>query len=120
FIAVGSSAASALSALRLVGAIRALHAAVGARAGFRHLLPASAMVVAARRGALHRVHGALGRLPPDLLGGALDALGQEIAEALPVADHLDEPVGAFDVAPPELEADLLLRQIALLHAFHDP
>ena len=78
------------------------------------------MVVAARRGALHRVHGALGRLPPDLLGGALDALGQEIAEALPVADHLDEPVGAFDVAPPELEADLLLRQIALLHAFHDP
>src|SRR5437870_8689265 len=73
-----------------------------------------------RRGALHRVPGALGRRPPDLLGGALDALGQEIAEALPVADHLDEPVGAFDVAPPELEADLFLRQIALLHAFHDP
>src|SRR5262249_39072583 len=41
-------------------------------------------------------------------------------EALPVADHLEEPVGALDVAPPQSEPDLCLGEISLVHALHHP
>jgi len=50
----------------------------------------------------------LAAFPADLLRGALDALGQDVAEALPVADHLDQAVRAVHVAPDELESHLLL------------
>ena len=42
----------------------------------------AAVIMTARRRALHGVDGALGRLAAELLGGALDALGQDVAEAL--------------------------------------
>ena len=106
--------------LGLVRRVRALHGAVGRGAGVQHLFPAPAMVVAARRCALLGVDGALGRLAADLLRRALDTFGQEVAEALAVADHLDQAVRAVHIAPRELEADLLLGEIALLHALHDP
>src|SRR5262249_59905475 len=102
------------------GGVGGLHGAVGGGAGVEHLLPAPAVIVPARGGTLHRIHRALGRLASDLLRRALDPLGEEIAEALAVADHLDELVGAVHVAPIEAEADLVLREISLLHALHHP
>src|SRR4030081_2969536 len=72
------------------------------------------------RRTLHGVDRALRRLAADLLGGALDARGQDVAEALPVADHLEQLVRALDVAPCEAEAHLLLGEIPLLHALHHP
>src|SRR5207245_6792004 len=53
-------------------------------------------------------------------GRALDALGQDVAEAFAAADHLRQLVGTLDVAPLELEAELLAGDVALLLAFHDP
>src|SRR5207245_9915041 len=50
----------------------------------------------------------------------LDALGQDVAEAFAAADHLKQLVGALDVAPLELEAELLAGDVAFLLAFHDP
>src|SRR5262249_44131162 len=55
-----------------------------------------------------------------LAGGALDPLGQEVAEALAAAHQLEQPACALDVAPLELEAELLASDVALLLAFHDP
>ena len=100
--------------------IRALHRAVGGRARVEHLVPAPAMVVAARGGALLGVDGALRRLAADLLRRALDPFGEDVAEALAVADHLEQAVGALGIAEGQPEADLLLGEIALLHALHDP
>src|SRR5262249_38753725 len=71
-------------------------------------------------GALLRVHRAAGGLAADLLGGALDALGEHVAEALAVGDHLQEAIGALDVAPAEPEPHLRLGEVALVHALHHP
>ena len=102
------------------GRVGALHGAVGRGAGVQHLVPAAAVVVPAGRGALLGVDRALRRLAADLLGGALDALGEDVAEALALRDHLEQPVRAVHVAEAEPEADLLLGEVALLHALHHP
>src|SRR5216117_2058453 len=106
--------------LRLVDGVARLHRRGRRRRGVEHLLPARAVVVAARRGALARVDRGLRRLAAELLGGALDALGEQVAESLAPADHLQQPVGAGDVAPLEIEPHLLLREPALLEALHHP
>src|SRR4030095_3700750 len=66
------------------------------------------------------VYAALGRLAAHLLGGALDPLRENVAEALAIDDHLQQAVGAFGIAPLESEPDLLLGEGALLHALHHP
>src|SRR5262245_5334726 len=100
------------------------HAALkGARrpgAGVEHLLPAPAMIVAARRRALQGVDRRVLGLATEPLGGALHTLGEEIAEPLALDDHLQQTVGALDIAPLEIEAHLLLREPALLEALHYP
>src|SRR5262249_52493343 len=78
------------------------------------------MIVAARRGALARVDRRLEGSASQFFGGALHALGEQGAAALASADHLAEAVGALDIAPLEVEADLLLREPALLQALHHP
>ena len=106
--------------LGLERGVGALHGPVGRGAGVEHLLPAAPVVVAAGRRALHGEDRALRGLAADLLRGALDPLGQDVAEAPPVTDHLQQLVGALDVAPGEPEAHLLLGEVALLHALHHP
>src|SRR5438309_10603992 len=95
----------------------------GARAGgdrVEHLLPARAVVVAARHGTLQRVDRTVLGRRPELLGRALDALGQESSEPAAVDDQVDELAGALDVAPSEVEPELRPGVAALLHALHDP
>src|SRR5437660_399444 len=106
--------------LRLVDRVARLHRRRRRRRRVEHLLPARAVVVAARRGALAGIDGRLRRLAAELLGRALDALGEQVAESLALADHLQQAVGAGDVAPLEVEAHLLLGEPALLEAFHHP
>src|SRR5919201_1086298 len=88
--------------------------------GVEHLLPARAVIMAARRRALAGVDRRLGRLAAELLGGTLDALREQIAESFALADHLQQPIRAGDVAPLEVEAHLLLAEPALLEALHHP
>src|SRR6266850_3802524 len=76
--------------------------------------------MAAVRRPLARVHRRVLGRAAKLFRGALDALGEQVPEALALADHLDEPVGALDVAPLQLEAHLRRREPALLEAFHHP
>src|SRR2546427_516620 len=112
--------ARGLAELGLVDGVAGLHRRRRRRRRVEHLLPARAVVVAARRGALARVNrGVLGGAA-ELLGRALDALGQQVAEALALADHLDQPVGALNIAPLEVEAHLLRREPPLFEALHHP
>src|SRR5882724_1820765 len=106
--------------LRRMHGVPRLHRRGGRRARVEHLLPSRAMIVAARRGALLDVDRAFLGGPAQFFGGALDALGQEVPQPLPATDHLKETVGALDVAPLELDAELLAGDAALLLALHDP
>src|SRR5438093_6739472 len=103
-----------------VHGVARLHRRGGRRARVEHLLPPRAMVVAARCGALLDVDRALLGGPAELLGGPLDALGEDIAEAFAAAHHPEQTVRALDIAPLELEAELLPGDVALLLALHDP
>src|SRR5947207_6388233 len=96
------------------------HRRVGRGAGVEHLLPAVAMVVAARHRALHRVDRAVLRGPAQLLRGPFGPFGEDVSEALAVGDDVDELARALHVAPLQVEAELLLRDVALLHALHHP
>src|SRR5262249_22553929 len=98
----------------------ALEGAGRAGARVEHLVPARAMVVAARRGADFGVDGGLLRLAAELLGSALDAFAEDIAESFAAADHLDQPVGALDIAPLQLEPELLSGDEPALLALHHP
>src|SRR5262249_42406625 len=97
-----------------------LHRGGRRRARVEHFLPPRAVVVAARRGALLDVDRAVLGRPAELLGGALDAVGEEIAEAFAAAHHPEQPLRALDVAPLELEAELFAGDVALLLTLHDP
>src|SRR4030095_13211276 len=66
------------------------------------------------------VDRALLRGAAELLGGPLDAVGEEVAEAFAAAHHPEQALRALDVAPLELEAELLPGDVALLLALHDP
>src|SRR5262245_7158793 len=103
-----------------VHGVARLHRGGGRRARVEHLLPSRAVIVAARRGALLDVDGAVLGEPAELLGRAPDALGEDVAEALATAHHPEQPLRALDVAPLELEAELLASDVALLLTLHHP
>src|SRR5215831_5541405 len=119
-LAVERIDARGLADLRGMHGIARLHGRRGGRARVEHLLPARTVVVAARRRALLDVDRAILGLAAELLSGALDALGQHVTEPFAAADHLEQTPGALDVAPLELEAQLLAGDVALLLALHDP
>src|SRR5207237_1929076 len=119
-LAVEGIDARGLTDLGWMHGVARLHRRRGRGARVEHLFPARAVIVAARGRALLDVDRALLGGPAELLGGALDALGQDVAEAFAAADHLKQLVGTLDVAPLELEAELLAGDVALLLAFHDP
>ena len=63
----------------------------------------------------------LHRAPADLLGRPVGALGQQVAERVrALADRLDHRHHAVGVAEVELDAEVVLRQEALLERLHRP
>src|SRR6266403_6217330 len=109
-----------LTDLRRVHGVAGLHRRGGRGARVEHLLPPRAVIVAARGRALLDVDRAVLGAPAELLGGALDTLGEDIAEAFAATHHLKQTMRALDVAPLELEAELLAGDVPLLLTLHDP
>src|SRR5262249_6858925 len=106
--------------LGLVDRVARLHRRRRRRRGVEHLLPARSVVVPARRGAFAGVDGGLRAFAADLLRRALDALREQITESFALVDHLQQTVGAGNVAPLEIEPDLLLREPAFFQSLHHP
>src|SRR5262249_54198640 len=92
----------------------------GRGACVEHLFPARTVIVAARGRAFLDVDRAVLGRTAELLGGALDALGQDVAEAFAAADHLQEATRALDVSPLQLEAELLAGDVPLPAPSHAP
>ena len=89
--------------------------------GVEHLRPPGPVIVAPGGVSLHGVDRGVGGGAPDLLRDPLDALGEEVPEALALGDHLEEFHDSPDVPPGYLESPgLLLGDPALLEALHEP
>src|SRR5207244_2685826 len=112
--------ARGLSDLRGMHGIARLERRRRRRAGVEHLVPAGAVIVAPRGGALERVDGAVLGGAAQSLRRALDALGEDVADALALDHEVEQLARALDVAPRQVEAELLLRDVALLDALHHP
>ena len=97
-----------------------IHRSARTRAGIDHLLPAGAVVVPPRRISDFRVNGAILRLAAEFLRREFRSLGQEVAHAFALADHLEQSVGPVDIAPLQAEAQILIRDVALLLTLHHP
>src|SRR5262249_57381617 len=113
-LAVERIDARGLTDLGRVHGIARLHRRGGRGARVEHLFPACTGIVAARSRAFLDVHRAVLGRTAELLGGALDPLGQEVAEALAAAHHLEPPACALDVAPLALDTELLASDVGLL------
>src|SRR5437899_1789135 len=100
--------------------VAGLHRRGGRGTRVEHLLPPRAVIVAPWGRALLDVDGAVFCRAAELLGGPLDALREHVAEPFPPAHHLEQAVGPLDIAPLELEAELIAGDVTLLLALHDP